>query len=83
MMRSWQAGETQVLPEDELEHVPARHYTTRPLTPEKEEGGTGIEHHGGAYYRVRIGGELVTDDDGETLTLRGKDAAREKLNELR
>jgi hypothetical protein len=40
--------------------------------------------HGGAYYKIRIGGEIVTSgDDGEPLTVRGKDAARDKLQDLR
>lgn len=97
-MRTWEAGETQVLPEGELSHVPDRHYETRPLEPDEDgsdedrEGyetrplepeGTGIEHHGGAYYKIRIGGEIVTGDDGEALTVRGKDAARDKLQDLR
>jgi|APHM01.1.fsa_nt_gi hypothetical protein len=76
--RSWEPGETKVLPENELDHVPERHYETRPLKPEK----TQIEHHGGPYYKIRIQGEIVMDGD-EPLTVKGKDAARDKLSELR
>lgn len=97
-MRTWEAGETKVLPKGELSHVPARHYETRPLEPEEDgsdegrEGyetrplepeNTGIEHHGGPYYKLRLRGEIVTGEDGDPLTIRGKDAARDKLDDLR
>jgi len=75
MMRTWEAGETQVLPEGELSHVPDRHYETRTLEP--DEDGSDEDREG---YETR---PLEPEGTGIEQTVRGKDAARDKLQDLR
>ncbi len=73
---TWSEGETVRSPDGEFKHLPDRLYTARVVQPAPSDGYE-IRHQGSGWWHV-------LGPDGEQLdTVRGEEAAQERLEELR
>lgn len=53
----------------------------KPEHGDDEAPGGELVPQGSGWYHLRVDGEIITDDDGDPVSVRGKDAARATLNE--